>query len=84
DGHTVVGRDRDIQEVMNYRKVMEYIDELGSRNYELGITEEMIKKMHTLTVQKILADEQCGQFRKKQVVVRNNKTGEVTFRPSDV
>lgn len=84
DGHIVVGRDRDIQEVINYRKVMEYIDELGSRNYELGITEEMIKKMHTLTVQKILADEQCGQFRKKQVVVRNNKTGEVTFRPSDV
>ena len=34
-GEDVVARERDIQEVINYRKVMNYIDELRIMNQEL-------------------------------------------------
>lgn len=74
-GAEVVGRDRDIQEVMNYRKVIDYIGE--SRN----IDEVFIKKLHKMTVFKILPTEKCGEYRKTQVVVKNNRTLEVSFRP---
>ena len=79
-GQNVVARERDIQEVINYRKVIEFIGELGtSENTKL--TEEVVKKIHILTVKKILPDEKCGVFRTTQVVVKNNQTGEVSFRP---
>ena len=74
-GAEVVGRDRDIQEVLNYRKVIDYID--GSRS----INEDLIKKLHKMTVFKILPPEKCGTYRKTQVVVKNNRTLEVSFRP---
>jgi Fic family protein len=80
-GGEVVGRDRDIQEVMNYRKVIDSIGESGIRNQESGIDEELIKKLHKMTVFKILPLEKCGMYRKTQVVVKNNRTLEVSFRP---
>lgn len=81
EGEDVVARDRDIQEVINYRKVIEHLGELGIRNNELGIDEELIKHMHKLTVHKILAEESIGEYRKTQVVVKNSRTGEVSFKP---
>lgn len=78
-GQEVVARERDIQEVMNYRKVMDFINEM--QNDKDKINEEIIKKMHKITVQKILSDEKCGEYRKTQVVVKNSATGEVSFRP---
>ena len=74
-GGEVVGRDRDIQEVMNYRKVIDYIGESPS------IDEEFLKKLHKMTVLKILPPEKCGEYRRTQVVVKNNRTLEVSFRP---
>lgn len=75
-GQDVVARDRDIQEVINYRKVMEFINDK-----ELRINDELIKKLHKITVNKILPVEKCGEYRKTQVVVKNNQTGQVSFRP---
>ena len=79
-GKDVIGRPRDIQEIINYRKVVEFIDEEANRKIE-RITEQLVKKMHRIIVFKILSDEEAGQFRSKQVVVRNSESGEVTFRP---
>lgn len=77
-GGKIVGRDRDIQEVINYRNVLTYISEFDKAD----ITEEIILHIHKLTTQKILAnDDAIGHFRKTQVVVRNSQTGEITFRP---
>jgi Fic family protein len=77
-GGKIVGRDRDIQEVLNYRNVLKFISE-----YEKpAITEEIVRHIHKITTQRILADEkQVGEYRKTQVVVRNSQTGEITFRP---
>ena len=87
-GEDVAGRDRDIQEVINYRKAMEYLAELRidlpageAWNGELRIGEDTIKKLHKITVEKILEEDKCGEYRKTQVVVKNNRTGEVSFRP---
>lgn len=84
-GQTVVARDRDIQEVINYRNVLKYIGEIGEIR-EIGetgerITEEQVKYLHKLTVEKILPADECGQYRKTQVVLRNSQTGEISFRP---
>ncbi len=83
EGQEVVGRERDIQEIMNYRKVMEHIGEWGmahaDKSYE--ITEELVLNLHKLTVEKILPDEKCGLYRDTQVVIKNSATGEVSFKP---
>lgn len=89
-GKEIVGRDRDIQEVLNYRNVLKFIGEFpdrqlnnGDRNSEAANTigEKAIKHIHKLTTEKILEPQQCGQFRSGQVVVKNSQTGEITFRP---
>jgi len=74
----VAARQRDIQEVINYRKVIGYIDGLGR---EEKISDKIIKKIHKLTAERLLDKEDVGEFRKSQVVVKNSKTGEITFRP---
>lgn len=76
-GVKIVGRERDIQEVLNYRNVLKYISDFSEPN----ITEEHIRKMHALTVYRILPEDQVGEYRKTQVVVKNSQTGEITFRP---
>lgn len=81
-GQQVVGKDRDIQEVINYRNVVNYLDYLATDNESKGkITEAAVKKIHSFTVEKILPPDQCGVYRKTQVVVKNSVTGEITFRP---
>ncbi len=81
-GQKVVARPRDIQEIINYRRVLEYIDEEAKRKIE-KITEQLIKKLHRILVHKILPEEQTGEYRDKRVVVRDILTGEVVFRPPD-
>ena len=79
-GQAVVGRERDIQEVINYRKVMEYV-ESQSEDLKRQLSEEFIKELHKMTVDKILSFERRGVYRSTQVVVRNSLSGEVTFTP---
>lgn len=81
DGQDVPARERDIQEIINYRKVMQYIDQYQKSNIKNQISEEDIREIHKLTVDKILESEKCGVFRKTQVVVKNSISGEISFRP---
>lgn len=82
-GQDVVARDRDIQEVINYRKAMEFIDDLGLKNKDLKIDDKLVKRMHEITVDRILPSEKCGEYRKTQVVIKSNQTGHVSFRPPE-
>ena len=86
-GEEVLARDRDIQEVINYRNVLEYIDKLGER-YNLdgpggtaAYSESWLKQIHKLTTERILDKENQGEFRQTRVVIKNSQTGEVSFRP---
>lgn len=87
EGITVVARDRDIQEVLNYRKVMEEIgkeqstNQLSNQVINQQMNQEYISHIHRLTVNKLLEEEKMGQYRTTQVVVKNSRTGEVSFTP---
>lgn len=84
-GKEVTGSDRDIQEIINYRKVLDFLDkEIGENIKEkkpYRYSEKEILKIHALAMEKILPDGQKGEFRKVQVILRNAQTGEVVFRP---
>lgn len=93
EGEKIAARERDIQEVINYRNVIEYIGDAKRSNTEAtepsketkkdrdGYTEDLLIKLHKLITEKVLPEEQIGAYRKKSVVVRNSRTGKVSFRP---
>lgn len=80
EGKNVVARARDIQEIINYRKVLTVLEDEVKRNVG-RVTEDLIKKIHKTVVQNILGPDQAGLYRMKQVVIRNSENGEITFRP---
>ncbi|OGH39162.1 MAG: hypothetical protein A3B44_01950 [Candidatus Levybacteria bacterium RIFCSPLOWO2_01_FULL_38_21] len=83
-GKDVVARQRDIQEVINYRKVIQFIGDLEEELKEKTtkeVSENIIKELHKLAVKKILSTETIGEYRKKQVVVKNSYTGKISFKP---
>ncbi|MCL5784036.1 MAG: Fic family protein [Patescibacteria group bacterium] len=84
DGQDVIARERDIQEVINYRNVLKFIDEIATkigpgRSYILTL--ETILETHRKTVEKIILSEHTGKFRVRQVVLKNSKTGQVSYTP---
>lgn len=96
-GVNVTGRDRDIQEVINYRTVMDYLDELKSASQKLQsdsdsnqvpsttshvpLTEGQLQEIHRFTVTRLLPSGEAGHYRTVKVIIRNTTTGEITFRP---
>lgn len=87
-GQEITGRDRDIQEVLNYRNVLKFIGEFQNEGKDSTdkdtfkeISVDILKKIHHLVEDKILPDDQCGEFRRVGVVLRNSLTGEISFRP---
>jgi len=84
EGQEVVARDRDVQEVINYRNVLKFIDAVQAQIGNSGaynFTMETVLEMHRLTTEKILPHESSGQFRIRQVVIRNTKTGQISYTP---
>lgn len=83
-GEEVIARDRDIQEVINYRNVLKFIDTIAAQigaGQPYILTIETILETHRLTVDKILPPDSIGKFRLRQVVVKNTKTGEISYTP---
>ncbi len=84
DGQQVMARDRDIQEVLNYRNVLKFIGDIATQvgtagSYQINI--EIILQIHRLTTDRILPEDSSGQFRLRQVVVKNSKTGQISYTP---
>lgn len=84
EGEEVVARDRDIQEVLNYRNVLKFIDEVSTQigsgvGYVVSL--DTILQIHKLTTDKILPEEKTGKLRDKQVVVKNTQTGQISYTP---
>lgn len=78
----IVARERDIQEILNYRRVLEWIDEWGSfTGKTVTYSEQILKTIHTLVATKVLPDTQVGQYRTQQVVVRSVEDSSVVFKP---
>ncbi len=73
----IVARERDVQEVINYRNVLEFIEKSNGVEY----SKELLLEMQRLIVDKIVPTEDVGKFRTAQVVLKNSITGEIGFRP---
>lgn len=80
-GQNITARARDIQEVINYRNVMEFIGEWGDKNEEVSL--DLILKLHKMVVEKILPFETSGMLRKTAVAIRNSYTHDVIFKPPE-
>lgn len=84
DGKEILARDRDIQEIINYRNVLKFIDSFSERLQESKdyfFSLETLLEIHKITTNKILPDESCGKFRLTQVVIKNAQTGQVSYMP---
>ena len=78
-GKEISAWDKDKKEIINYVKVLEFIDKLGEEGIE-NITEEITLKMHHFTTQGILPEDKSGCYRKVPVAVVN-AYGRVIFQP---
>ena len=83
DGKEVLARERDIQEVINYRNVLKFIDQISSQfnNLPYTLTLDTILEIHRLTVDKLLDPTSAGNFRVRQVVVKDARSGEISYTP---
>jgi Fic family protein len=97
EGQQIDARDRDVQEILNYREVLKYIDKSQKSVHLRGVqrsgqahlgggqsarfTEKDLLKLHQLTVNNVLPTDRAGKYRITQVVVKNSKTGEISFKP---
>jgi Fic family protein len=80
EGEKIAARSRDVQEVINYRKAIEYMGRTMGKN----IDENTIKYLHKIVVANILPIDKIGDYRDKNVVIKNSITGDVSFRPPKV
>ena len=79
EGESVVARARDIQEVVNYRNVVQLLDDLVYKRG--GYDVEMLKEIQKTSTYKIIPEEKIGVFRQTQVVIKNEESGEIILRP---
>ncbi len=78
EGKSVTARERDIQEIINYRNVVHFVDSFKPKD---PIEEKTILHIHRLTTTKVIFEDQCGCYRVTQVALKNRATGEITFLP---
>jgi Fic family protein len=77
----IMARDRDIQEVINYRNVINWINQQEEPDFRTVFTADTLKTIHKLTVYNLVDPELQGNYRNKQVIVKSAAKGEVIFRP---
>lgn len=82
EGEKFVARERDVQEVINYRNVLKYIDSLKKElSDKPRYSQRMVKEINRIACERIITDGRAGNYRQTQVILRNSATGEVIFRP---
>mgnify|MGYP000880988372 CR=1 FL=1 len=79
----IIARERDIQEVLNYRNVIKWIDEQDPTLSPNLLSEKTLKNLHSLTMDRLLVEDQIGHYRRKQVIVKGagDSAGKIVFRP---
>jgi len=78
----ITARERDVQEVLNYRQVIEWINRWQEMLTDgTALSEDVLKTFHTLTMQKLIDPNYIGNYRDKQVVVQSAADSSIVFRP---
>lgn len=78
EGETVYGRPRDVQEVINYRNVVNLLENL-KKEPKYDVTQ--LNLIHKVTVDKIIDPAKVGRLRSTQVVIKEEGTGKIIFSP---
>lgn len=83
EGREVPARERDVQEVINYRNVLRYIDKWSREGAEAEKPIDLgtLLKLHELTVSQILPPDRTGKLRDVEVVLKSSASGVTTFTP---
>ncbi len=79
EGSQIYGRERDVQEVINYRNVVSLLADLSAKRGGYDIND--LLEIHRLTVDRIVSPEKCGVLRQTVVVIREEGTGRVILTP---
>jgi len=79
EGENIYGRERDVQEVINYRAVVKLIDDLS--NKRSGYDLDSLLEIHKYTTYNIIPAEKSGVLRTTQVVIKEEGTGKVILEP---
>lgn len=77
----ILARDRDIQEVLNYRNVISWIEKQRTGDIKTVFTENTLKILHKLTVARVIEDSYSGIYRDKQVIVSSATNSAIVYRP---
>ncbi len=79
EGQDVYGKPRDIQEVINYRNVINLIDELAYKRGQYDL--ETLLDIHKATVDKIIDATKVGVLRSTQVIIKEEGTDRIVLKP---
>jgi Fic family protein len=77
----LIARDRDVQEVINYRNVIGWINAQSGVSFKDVFSLQSLKTIHGLTMDRLIESNYSGVLRDKQVVVKSAVDGRVVFRP---
>jgi Fic family protein len=77
----MLARDRDIQEVLNYRNVITWIEKQRSDDLKSIFTKDTLNTLHKLTVTRVIEEKYAGVFRDKQVIVQSATNASIVYRP---
>lgn len=84
DGKEILARDRDVQEIINYRNVLKFIESISSQLQEskdYSFSLDTLLEIHKITTERMLPAESSGKFRLTQVVIKNAQTGQISYMP---
>lgn len=79
EGQQIYARNRDVQEVVNYRNVVRFLDQLAAQSPVYTVSE--LLEIHRLTVTNLVPIEKAGTLRSTNVVIKEEGTGKVIFTP---
>ncbi len=79
----IIARERDVQEVLNYRNVINWIDAQDPQLSKDLFSEKTLSHLHGLTMNNLLMEDQIGRYRRKQVIVKGagESANKIVFRP---
>jgi len=84
EGGKATGGERDVQEVINYRNVLKYLEEISreaQKDQTFIFTQNHLLKIHSLVTERIIPKNETGHYRQKEVVLKDSLSGEVVFHP---
>lgn len=79
-GEIITARQRDIQEIVNYRTVLEYVDKVY-RDTGHPFNDVMMREFHKVLMRNLLPEEELGVYRRVQNFIVDARSGKTIYTP---